>query len=222
MMKQLKLAVVLTATLGAGAALSLPAQAAPARMSGELGNLAAQLNPIQKTAVFVYAGREFCFYPDGWHGPGWYWCGYSWRRGFGWGGPEGWHGWYREGRRGGVGVHAGTRFQERGFVERSTGGREFRERHGAVGRSFEGRNAAIGGNARVKGNARMGGTAETGGPGHHAGMAGGKGQGHLMGQVGGGGGAPGGAGIRAQGGAGLGGHGAGAHGAGGAGGKAHQ
>jgi hypothetical protein len=21
---------------------------------------------------FVYGGREHCFYPDGWHGPGWY------------------------------------------------------------------------------------------------------------------------------------------------------
>jgi hypothetical protein len=31
-------------------------------------------------AQFVYGGREYCFYLDGWHGPGWYWCGYRWRR----------------------------------------------------------------------------------------------------------------------------------------------
>jgi hypothetical protein len=51
---------------------------------------------IVDEAQFVYEGRRHCFYPDGWHGPGWYWCGYNWRRGYGWGGPEGWHGWRRE------------------------------------------------------------------------------------------------------------------------------
>ena len=30
---------------------------------------------------------------DGWNGPGWYWCGYAWRRGYGWGGGYGYHGW---------------------------------------------------------------------------------------------------------------------------------
>ena len=42
---------------------------------------------------FVYGGRRHCWYPEGWHGPGWYWCGYHHRRGFGWGGEEGWNGW---------------------------------------------------------------------------------------------------------------------------------
>ncbi|HKS84107.1 MAG TPA: hypothetical protein VJR71_01375 [Pseudolabrys sp.] len=44
---------------------------------------------------FVYRGRRYCWYWDAWHGPGWYWCGYEWRRGFGWGGPSGWRGWRR-------------------------------------------------------------------------------------------------------------------------------
>jgi len=44
-------------------------------------------------AQFFFGGRNYCFYPDGWHGPGYYWCGYAFRRGFGWGGPTGWHGW---------------------------------------------------------------------------------------------------------------------------------
>jgi hypothetical protein len=42
---------------------------------------------------FIWRGRKYCWYDAGWHGPGWYWCGYRWRRGFGWGGPIGWHGW---------------------------------------------------------------------------------------------------------------------------------
>jgi hypothetical protein len=51
----------------------------------------AAVNKVQ----FIYRGRRFCWYWDGWRGPGWYWCGYEWRRGFGWGGPVGWRGWRR-------------------------------------------------------------------------------------------------------------------------------
>ena len=43
--------------------------------------------------LFVWGGRRYCWYDDGWQGPGWYWCGYAWRRGYGWGGGYGWHGW---------------------------------------------------------------------------------------------------------------------------------
>jgi hypothetical protein len=42
---------------------------------------------------FLFGGRKHCFYADGWHGPGWYWCGYGHRHGHGWGGPEGYRGW---------------------------------------------------------------------------------------------------------------------------------
>ena len=43
--------------------------------------------------VYVHEGRRYCFYFDGWHGPGWYRCGFAWRRGFGWGGVYGWNDW---------------------------------------------------------------------------------------------------------------------------------
>ena len=52
---------------------------------------------VQKTQLYVYGGRNYCFYVDGWHGPGYYWCGYAWRRGYGWGGGNGWNGWGRPG-----------------------------------------------------------------------------------------------------------------------------
>ena len=39
-----------------------------------------------KAQVFIVGGRRFCFYFDGWNGPGWYQCGFAFRRGFGWGG----------------------------------------------------------------------------------------------------------------------------------------
>ena len=51
--------------------------------------------PLQEVQYFVYAGRRYCFYPEGWRGPGYYWCGYAWRQGLGWGGPMGWRGWGR-------------------------------------------------------------------------------------------------------------------------------
>ena len=50
-------------------------------------------------AQYYWGGRHYCWY-EGWHGPGWYYCGYGWRRGYGWGGPEGWRGWGHRGWRG--------------------------------------------------------------------------------------------------------------------------
>jgi hypothetical protein len=42
---------------------------------------------------YRFGGRRHCWYPIGWHGPGWYWCGYANRRGHGWGGGDGYRGW---------------------------------------------------------------------------------------------------------------------------------
>jgi hypothetical protein len=63
-------------------------------------NIGAGLKPaldatdmIQKTAVFIVEGYRYCFYFDGWHGPGWYRCGFAWRRNLGWGGEYGWQSW---------------------------------------------------------------------------------------------------------------------------------
>ena len=44
-------------------------------------------------AQYAWGGRQYCWYWDAWRGPGWYWCGFAFRRGYGWGGPEGWRGW---------------------------------------------------------------------------------------------------------------------------------
>ena len=65
------------------------------------------LTQIEK-AQFFFGGQNYCWYDDGWQGPGWYWCGYQDRRGFGWGGGAGWHGWRRGGGgHGGGGFHGG-------------------------------------------------------------------------------------------------------------------
>lgn len=52
----------------------------------------AQLSLTDKTQ-FMYLGRPYCWYPYGWAGPGWYWCGYGTRNGLGWGGSRGWNNW---------------------------------------------------------------------------------------------------------------------------------
>ncbi len=44
-------------------------------------SVASEIEPVQ----FVFGGRRYCWYDSGWQGPGFYWCGYSWRRGLGWG-----------------------------------------------------------------------------------------------------------------------------------------
>jgi len=72
------------------------AQAAVIAPEG-LGTAADAIATVDKVQ-FIYRGRRYCWYWDGWRGPGWYWCGYEWRVGLGWGGPVGWRGWRRPAR----------------------------------------------------------------------------------------------------------------------------
>ncbi len=62
---------------------------------------------VLEKAQYLYGGRNYCWYSGGWRGPGYYWCGYAWRRGYGWGGPFGWHGWSWHSWHGGYGYHGG-------------------------------------------------------------------------------------------------------------------
>ena len=57
------------------------------------------------------AAQGYCWYGHGWNGPGYYQCGSAWRRGYGWGGPYGWHGYGMMGPYGltGMGTHGTTR-----------------------------------------------------------------------------------------------------------------
>jgi hypothetical protein len=103
---------VAAAILGVGSPLA--ASAAPAETTpavAQLGlNLSDAVNRGDVTPTFqdaqYWGGRNYCWYPGGWRGPGYYWCGYAWRRGYGWGGPVGWHGWGGRGWHGG-GWHGG-------------------------------------------------------------------------------------------------------------------
>ena len=68
-------------------------QAAPIAPSEGLRAALGSLDIVEKAQVLIWRGRRYCWYDDGWQGPGFYWCGYAWRQGFGWGGGSGWHGW---------------------------------------------------------------------------------------------------------------------------------
>jgi hypothetical protein len=57
---------------------------------------AAENGAIIEQVQFRWGGYNYCWYDDGWQGPGWYWCGYAYRVGLGWGGPVGWNNWRRD------------------------------------------------------------------------------------------------------------------------------
>jgi hypothetical protein len=56
--------------------------------------------PAVAAYPYLWGDRRFCWYDRAWNGPGWYWCGYAFRRGYGWGGGYGWNGWVWRGGRG--------------------------------------------------------------------------------------------------------------------------
>jgi hypothetical protein len=99
------------------AALMGNSQAAPIASLNSIRAAAAGLS-LTEDAQFFFGGYDYCWYWDGWHGPGWYVCDYgSWVSGSWWGGPRGWHGWV---------WHGGRHDEHR---ERH-GKQEHRERHG--------------------------------------------------------------------------------------------
>ena len=92
-MRNLALAIGTVFALVSSLSIGGHLQAAPyadGRIKSELGG-AGLIQNIQ----YVWEGRNYCWYDDGWRGPGWYWCGYNLRQGFGWGGERGWRNWER-------------------------------------------------------------------------------------------------------------------------------
>lgn len=127
------------------------AEAGASPLGKSIGSAADRLSLIEQSQ-FVYLGRNYCFYDDGWNGPGWYWCGYRYRPGYGWGGGLGWRGWGRGGGRFG-----GSRFGGQRFVGPRVGGQRFVGPGGGGGQRFVG--------PRAGGGGRFGGGGGGGGPG---------------------------------------------------------
>jgi hypothetical protein len=170
-MRNIETALAAAAALGIAATTAMTANAMPLSLSRQLNSAAIAQGGVVEKTQFVIAGRDYCFYSEGWHGPGFYWCGYSWRRGFGWGGPTGWHGWQpgrggvyaghhlghgvdhgftherMEGRTGGPNGHAGVRgggFQQHSQMN-GTGGRTLQNNAaGMSGRTLQNNAAGMG------------------------------------------------------------------------------
>jgi hypothetical protein len=58
-----------------------------------------------ETEEYSFEGETYGWYDDGWNGAGWYIIGYEFRRGFGFGGHEGWHSWHHHGSHTNAGHH---------------------------------------------------------------------------------------------------------------------
>ena len=103
-MRNLTLLVAAASALLAGSAVASAARAAPSLYAAPVPVISAVYAPADRPMLqqvqYFYGGRNYCWYDGGWHGPGYYWCGYAGRRGYGWGGILGWNGWGRDGHYG--------------------------------------------------------------------------------------------------------------------------
>jgi hypothetical protein len=157
----------LTLTVAAGAVLVATQANAGSFPVNTLNGIESGLVDTVAVRVYVHEGRRYCFYFEGWHGPGWYRCGFAWRRGIGWGGVYGWNSWsygpwerrhhrhgnWQDHRRGDrIGVESGSTTRSRTSVET-------RGSRATTGSSIES-------NTRVRGesNTRVRSTIGRGGP----------------------------------------------------------
>jgi hypothetical protein len=69
------------------------AGASPGSYAGDSLFTVRYLSSVERTQYYSFGNNDYCWYDDGWQGPGWYSCGDEWGNGFGWGGPYGWNGW---------------------------------------------------------------------------------------------------------------------------------
>jgi hypothetical protein len=97
-MAKLKFTIVAASVLAIGSICATVA-AGPAQAAVQGGadaiRAASASNVLAEPVQFLWSGHNYCWADDGWRGPGWYWCGYAYRTGFGWGGPVGWNSWRR-------------------------------------------------------------------------------------------------------------------------------
>jgi hypothetical protein len=157
-MKALLLGVAATVSLFGAALSASAADAQPAQLTS--GVYVAGDAPTLQPTQFFFGGENYCWYGGGWQGPGYYYCGYEWRRGLGWGGRDGWNGWHGGGNRGGY--SGGDRGGYRGGY---SGG----DRGGYRGGDHSGGYAGSSRSGGYSGGARSGGFRASGGS--HAGTA---------------------------------------------------
>ena len=88
MLRSLVVALAATAAVVIGGNARAASMSAPAAM-----RTAADSLKITENVQFFWSGHNYCWYDDGWNGPGWYWCDMYLQSGIGWGGGYGGHHW---------------------------------------------------------------------------------------------------------------------------------
>jgi len=97
-MEKFRFIIVAASALTIGGALAIGTAQAAVQGGADAIRAASENGSITEQAQYRWGGYDYCWADDGWRGPGWYWCGYAYRRGFGWGGPIGWNKWRFRGR----------------------------------------------------------------------------------------------------------------------------
>ena len=165
----------LVVALAAAAAVVIGGNAGAVPMSTPAAmHTAADSLKMTENVQFFWRGHNYCWYDDGWNGPGWYWCDMYLQRGIGWGGGYGWHNWrgghprsYYQGSRGGHdGGKAVTRSSQGSrAVTRSSGGGKAVTRSGGGGSKAVGGGGQGGGGGGGRGGGGQGGGGQGGGQG---------------------------------------------------------
>src|SRR5665647_982820 len=88
MLRNLVVALAATAAMVVSGNAGAASMSAPAAM-----RTAADSLKLTENVQFFWSGHNYCWYDDGWNGPGWYWCDMYLQSGSGWGGGYGWHHW---------------------------------------------------------------------------------------------------------------------------------
>jgi hypothetical protein len=114
-MERLRFTIVAASAFALAGTLAIGQAQAAVQGGAATIRAAAETGAVTEQVQFRWSGRDYCWADDGWRGPGWYWCGYAYRTGFGWGGPLGWNSWRRVDR---------DDFRERGEFREH---REFRD-----------------------------------------------------------------------------------------------
>ncbi len=92
-MRRFAVSIAATVFIAGAPIIGASVGAAPMVAPGAIRDAADSLNMVER-AQFVWLGHNYCWYDDGWNGPGWYWCGEYLYSGMGWGGGYGWHHWH--------------------------------------------------------------------------------------------------------------------------------
>jgi hypothetical protein len=166
-MRRFVVTIAAAALLVAGAPImGASVGAAPIVAPGAIRAAADSLNVVE-SVQFIWLGHEYCWYDDGWNGPGWYWCDYGGRVGVGWGGGYGWHHW-RGGHPGGDhgGGSQGGKAGSQGGKAVSKGGPSGQSsKGGPSGQSSKGGPSGQGGKGGPSGQSSKGGPSGQGGKG---------------------------------------------------------